>query len=72
MDVVLNQVRSDSVFQEADINIKLLDGRIQPYMKYSYEYRENSYRFDDSVFGIVYKEKLENFQLDLVIGKTSR
>jgi len=65
MDVVLNQVRSDSVFQEADINIKLLDGRIQPYMKYSYEYRENSYRFDDSVFGIVYKEKTREFSIGL-------
>jgi len=65
IDVVLNQVRSDSVFQEADINIKLLDGRIQPYMKYSHEYRENSYRFDDSVLGLVYKEKTREFSIGL-------
>ncbi len=65
MNLNLNEVRSDSLFRMANLNVKLLRGPIQPFMKYSHELRENSYRFDDSVVGLTYSDKRKEFSIGI-------
>jgi len=65
INLAMNQVQSDSVFRMFNTQVKLLDGPFQPFVNYSHELKENSYRFDDSVIGLTYSKKSKEFSIGI-------